>query len=97
MSIDPMYTVHGSPSRAHAAALATPCCPAPVSATMRLAPSRCASSAWPIALLILCAPVCARSSRLSHSFAPQRADRRAANVRAVGRPTQLVSCSVSWA
>src|SRR3989440_8052107 len=37
MSIEPMYTVHGSPSRAHAAALATPCCPAPVSATMRLA------------------------------------------------------------
>ena len=31
-----MYTVHGSPRRAQAAALATPCCPAPVSATMRL-------------------------------------------------------------
>ncbi len=67
MSIAPMYTVQGSPTRAQAAALATPCWPAPVSATMRLAPSRFASSAWPMALLILCAPVCARSSRLSHT------------------------------
>ena len=89
MSIAPMYTVQGSPSRAQAAALATPCCPAPVSATMRLAPRRRASSACPMALLILCAPVCARSSRLSHTFAPQRAERRAAKVSAVGRPTQL--------
>ena len=32
MSTAPMYTVHGSPTRAQAAALATPCCPAPVSA-----------------------------------------------------------------
>ena len=35
MSISPMYTVHGRPRRAQAAALATPCWPAPVSATMR--------------------------------------------------------------
>ena len=31
-----MYTVHGRPTRAQAAALATPCWPAPVSATTRL-------------------------------------------------------------
>ena len=42
---------------------ATPCCPAPVSAMMRFLPMRFASSAWPIVLLILCAPVCSRSSR----------------------------------
>ncbi len=35
MSTAPMYTVHGRPTRAQAAALATPCWPAPVSATMR--------------------------------------------------------------
>ena len=58
------------PKRAHTVALATPCWPAPVSATMRRLPSRCASSAWPTALLILCAPVCARSSRLSQMRAP---------------------------
>ena len=74
MSIEPMYTVHGMPSRAHAAAVATPCWPAPVSATMRFAPRRLASSACPIALLILCAPVCARSSRFSQTSAPQRRD-----------------------
>jgi hypothetical protein len=34
-----MYTVHGMPSRAHAAADATPCWPAPVSAITRFAPS----------------------------------------------------------
>ena len=56
---------------------------------MRRAPRRRASSACPMALLILCAPVCARSSRLIHTCAPQRADRRAAKVSAVGRPTQL--------
>ena len=77
MSTAPMYTVHGRPKRAQAAALATPCWPAPVSATMRFAPRRFASSAWPIALLILCAPVCARSSRFSQILAPQRSDSRA--------------------
>ncbi len=35
-------------------------------------PCACASSTWPSALLILCAPVCARSSRLNHISAPQR-------------------------
>jgi hypothetical protein len=87
-SISPMYTRQGRPMRAHAAAEATPCCPAPVSATMRFAPSIFASMAWPRALLILCAPVCARSSRLSQTSAFQAWDSRGANVSAVGRPTQ---------
>ena len=52
--------------------MATPCCPAPVSAMMRLLPMRLASSAWPSALLILCAPVCVRSSRLRKMRAPPR-------------------------
>ena len=51
----------------------------------------CASSAWPSALLILCAPVCARSSRLSHTSAPQAFESLVAWVSAVGRPTQLAS------
>ena len=38
--------------------------PAPVSATIRLFPIRRANNACPSALLILCAPECARSSRL---------------------------------
>ena len=62
--------MHSMPKRAHTVALATPCWPAPVSATMRRLPSRRASSAWPTALLILCAPVWARSSRLSQMRAP---------------------------
>jgi hypothetical protein len=41
-----------------------------------------------MALLILCAPVWARSSRFSQTSAPQRSERRGANVSAVGRPTQ---------
>ena len=48
----------------HAVAVATPCWPAPVSAITRVLPSRRVSSAWPSTLLILCAPVWARSSRL---------------------------------
>ena len=87
-SISPMYTRHGRPIRAQAAAAATPCCPAPVSATTRVAPSIFASIAWPSALLILWAPVCARSSRFSQTSAPHAADSRGANVSAVGRPTQ---------
>ena len=74
--------------------IATPCWPAPVSATMRFAPSRFASSAWPIALLILCAPVCARSSRFSQTSAPQRRDSSRAYVSGVGRPTQVRSSHV---
>jgi len=43
----------GSPGRRRP----TPCCPAPVSATNPPLAHARASSAWPIALLILCAPV----------------------------------------
>ena len=57
MSSEPMYTTHSSPKRAHTVAVATPCWPAPVSATIRFFPSRRASTIWPSALLILCAPV----------------------------------------
>ena len=49
---------------AAAVAVATPCCPAPVSAMSRRLPIRSASSDWPIVLLILWAPVWFRSSRL---------------------------------
>ena len=50
--------------------VATPCWPAPVSATSRVLPMRLASSAWPSTLLILCEPVWLRSSRLSSSRTP---------------------------
>jgi len=46
-----------------AVAVATPCCPAPVSAMIRGFPIRFASNACPTVLLILCAPVWLRSSR----------------------------------
>jgi hypothetical protein len=45
----------------------------------------------PTALLILCAPVCARSSRLSQTSAPQRLLSVGACDSAVGRPTQVFS------
>mmetsp|Transcript_16968 Transcript_16968/g.44883 ORF Transcript_16968/g.44883 Transcript_16968/m.44883 type:complete len:236 (+) Transcript_16968:744-1451(+) len=70
MSTAPMYTMHSRPSRAQAVAVATPCCPAPVSQMMRCLPRRLASRAWPRELLILCAPVCANSSRLNQICAP---------------------------
>ena len=60
----PMYTRHVMPKRAAAVAVATPCIPAPVSAMTRFLPIRFVSIAWPSALLILCAPVWFRSSRL---------------------------------
>src|SRR2546421_210427 len=60
------------PSIAQTVAVATPCCPAPVSAMMRRFPMLRASNAWPSALLILCAPVCARSSRFRKTRAPPR-------------------------
>ena len=41
-----------------------------------------------MALLILCAPVCATSSRFSQSSMPQRSPRFRACVRGVGRPTK---------
>ena len=69
-STAPMYTLHSSPSSAAAVALATPCWPAPVSATRRVLPIRFASRAWPSTLLILCDPVWLRSSRLSSTVTP---------------------------
>ena len=57
MSVSPMYTTHSIPMRAQTVAVATPCWPAPVSAMMRRLPMRRAISAWPMVLLILCAPV----------------------------------------
>ena len=57
-------------ARGHRRRLATPCWPAPVSAMIRVLPIRDASSAWPMVLLILCAPVWFRSSRLSRMRAP---------------------------
>ena len=63
MSSVPMYTTHSRPRCAATVAQATPCCPAPVSAMMRGLPIFTASNPWPMALLILCAPVCSRSSR----------------------------------
>ena len=87
MSSVPMYTTHSRPSSAHTVALATPCWPAPVSATTRVLPMRFTSSAWPRALLILWAPVWHRSSRFSHTREPSRSDSRPAKVSGVGRPT----------
>ena len=57
MSSSPMYMSHPMSNMAQAVAVATPCCPAPVSAITRVFPSSLASSACPKALLILCAPV----------------------------------------
>jgi hypothetical protein len=99
MSSEPMYTTHSSPSSAHAVAVATPCCPAPVSAMTRFFPISQVSSAWPRALLILCAPVWHRSSRLSQIRAPPRVDdSRFASYSGVGRPTNRSSkaCRRFW-
>mmetsp|Transcript_129734 Transcript_129734/g.361373 ORF Transcript_129734/g.361373 Transcript_129734/m.361373 type:complete len:385 (+) Transcript_129734:1011-2165(+) len=86
-STAPMYTMHSRPSREHAAAVATPCWPAPVSAMMRFLPSFIASNAWPMALLILCAPVCASSSRFIQICAPPHcSDSRFAWYSGVGPP-----------
>ena len=74
-------------------AVATPCWPAPVSAMMRCFPSFCASSAWPMALLILCAPVWLRSSRFSQMRRAYFLDNRSAQVSGVGRPTKVRSSS----
>ena len=87
MSSVPMYTAHSSPSSAAAVAVATPCWPAPVSAITRGFFMRTASSAWPSTLLILCAPVWQRSSRLSQMRAPPQCSlSRAAKESGVGRP-----------
>ena len=82
-----MYTTQGSPIRAHTVAVATPCCPAPVSAMMRVLPSRCANRIWPTVLFILWAPVWHRSSRLKKMRVLYLADSRLASNSGVGRPT----------
>ena len=61
------------PILAAAAAVATPCWPAPVSATTRDLRIRRASRTWPRALLSLCAPVWRRSSRFRAIRAPPHA------------------------
>ena len=82
-----MYTTQGRPIRAHTVAVATPCCPAPVSAMMRFLPSRLASRICPTVLLILWAPVWHRSSRFRKMRVPYFADSRLASNSGVGRPT----------
>ena len=64
LDIDGIAPHLGGLAHAQTVAVATPCCPAPVSAMMRFLPIRRASRACPRQLLILCAPVCSRSSRL---------------------------------
>src|SRR3546814_3307976 len=64
---------------------------APVSAMMRRLPMRRASSACASALLILCAPVWLRSSRLSQTCAPTRSEKRGASVSGVGRSEEHTS------
>ena len=86
VSTSPMNTVHSRPKSAAAVAAATPCCPAPVSAIMRVLPIRLVRSAWPTTLFSLCEPVWARSSRLSSTRTPSRSDSRAHSVTGVGRP-----------
>jgi len=61
MSSLPMKTLHSIPNSAAAVAVATPCCPAPVSAITLALPIHFAGEPVPCVLLILCAPVCARS------------------------------------
>ena len=78
--------MHSMPSSAAAVAVATPCWPAPVSATSRVLPMRLASSAWPSTLLILCEPVWLRSSRLSSTALHDLLRDYA------GRPSPLTEC-----
>ena len=56
-SVAPIYTMHFKPIKAQTVAVATPCCPAPVSAIIRDFFNLFASIICPIVLLILCAPV----------------------------------------
>ena len=86
VSTSPMNTVHSRPNSAAAVADATPCCPAPVSAMMRVLPIRRVSSACPTTLFSLCEPVWARSSRLSRTRTPSFSERRRHSVTGVGRP-----------
>jgi hypothetical protein len=63
-SVSPMKTSHLRPNSAQAVAVATPCCPAPVSAITRVRPIFLASMICATTALILCAPVWFSSSRL---------------------------------
>ena len=69
-SSSPMYTAHSSPSSAATVAVATPCWPAPVSAMMRGLAHALGQQGLAEALLILCAPVWLRSSRLRTDRGP---------------------------
>src|SRR4051812_45486233 len=65
----------------------------------RVLPMRRVNSAWPRTLLILCEPVCVRSSRLSRMRAPPAAVRNlVVSVTGVGRPAYDVSkpSSSAW-
>ena len=64
MSSVPMYTTHSKPSSAHTVAVATPAGPRPSRQSHGFLPMRSISKPCPRQLLILCAPVCSRSSRL---------------------------------
>ena len=87
VSTSPMYTTQSRPSSAAAVAVATPCWPAPVSAMIRVFPIRLVSSAWPSTLLILCEPVCSRSSRLRKTRPPPAsAAKDGISVSRLGRP-----------
>ena len=56
MSSVPMYTTQSNPISAHTVAVATPCCPAPVSAITRCLPIRSTSSALPQTVIDLVRP-----------------------------------------
>ena len=89
-SVSPMKTTHGRPKRAQMVAVATPCCPAPVSAMMRVLPMRRASSTWPMQLLILCAPVWLSSSRLKIDLCPAKVLRQPLGEVERARPADIV-------
>ena len=80
---------------AQTVAVATPCCPAPVSAMIRCLPMRWASRHWPRALLILWAPVWARSSRLRYMRAPPQCRLRFFGVVQSGRATGVVGHQIA--
>ena len=86
-----MNTLHSSPKRAAAVAVATPCCPAPVSAITFCFPIRLARSACPRTLLILCDPVWVRSSRFSSTRTPKSSERLWHSVIGVGLPAYEAS------
>ena len=99
ISSSPIYTMHSSPSIAQTVAVATPCCPAPVSAMILVLPMRFANKPCPKALLILWAPVWAKSSRFRYICAPPiEWVRFSAKYRGVGLPAKCMRRdSKSWA